>query len=327
LSLGFFVKYLLTAYYFDIILEINIFSIKNMEIKTLIIGYKPYVEGEEKRKPAEIRADNYFEDFLKRFNLGELHFSYNNEYKPAIDELNPMFCIVFDDHTAGEIKAYRKDILLYVTHHPTSIFHRKNEVEERKKKQERIFKEVEGLIKMIKEKGESGLSSARTFASMDYGEMYKFLQECIMSDKPDLKKQAWDLLNRNDVHEQFVWMRANIIVDCWQVADAKGKEEFLTIAMKQYIDQGCVRQLNNFTDQDGIEYKQYMFLYPNGADLNYVRRIPIATPGMEKLAYENILEKYETPKGMQMLMEIGESKKLFEQHKKPEKMVEGESKS
>lgn len=168
---------------------------------------------------------------------------------------------------------------------------------------------------MIKEKGESGLSSARTFATMDYAEMYKFIKECIMSDKPDLKEQAWDLLNRNDVHEQFVWMRANIIVDCWQASDAKGKEEFLTLAMKQYVDEGYARQLNNFTDQDGMEYKQYMFVHPNGVDLNYIRRIPIATNGMEKWAYEGLLDKYETPKEVRMILEIGQSKKIFEEYK------------
>ena len=299
-----------------------------MEIKTLIMGHKPFVENGEVHKPAEIRADNYFKDLLKKFELGELHFSHYSDYRAAIDQLNPVFCVVFDEYIAEEIRAYKKDILLYVTYSPSAIFHRKNEREERQKKQEKTFKEIEGLIRMIKEKGESGLSSARAFATMGYKEMYEFIQQCIMSNKPDLQKQAWDLVNGNDGHEQFVWMRANIIVDCWQVADAKGKEEFLTLAMKQYVDEGYARQLDNFIDQEGMEYKQYMFVHPNGDDLNYIRRIPIATKGMEKLAYENLLDKYETPKSIRMLIEIGESKKLFERYRilEKNKMKEGTQK-
>ncbi len=292
-----------------------------MEIKTLIVGYKPLTEDSEKYKPSEIRADNYFKDLLKKFDFGELHFTDYKDYKLAIDQLDPILCIVFDDHTAEEIRAYKKDILLYVTYSPTEIFYRKKEQEERQKKQEKTFKEIEGLIKMIKEKGEDGLSSARTFATMDYKEWYALIKQCIMSDKPDLQKRAWDLVNSNDGHSQFIWMRANIIVDCWQAADAKGKEEFLTLAMKHYVDEGYARQLDNFTDQDGVEYKQYMFLFPNGTDLNYIRRIPIATNKMDKWAYENLLDKYDTPKNIRMLLEIGESKKVFEKYKTKSKNI------
>jgi len=286
-----------------------------MKMKTLIIGYKPLTEGSEKHKPSELRADNYFKNLLKNFNFGEIYFADYNDYKSSIDQLDPILCIVFSDYTAEQIKTYKKDILLYVTHSPTDIFRRKKEQKTKQKEQEKTFKEIEGLLKMIKEKDEEGISSARAFASMDYGEMYKLIKQCIISDRPELQKQAWDLMNRNDVHSQFIWMRANLIVDCWKAADAKGKEEFLTLVMKQYIDEGCARQMENFKDQDGTEYKQYVFLSPKGTDLNYIRRIPIATKGMDKWAYENLLDKYNTPKSIRMLLEIGESKKVFEKYK------------
>jgi len=289
-----------------------------MQIKTLIVGYKPLMEDGEKHKPSEIRADNYFKNLLKKFNLGEISFTGYNDYKSSIDQLDPILCIVLGDYTAEQIKAYKKDILLYVTYSPAEIFHRKKEQEKRKKEQEKTFKEIEGLIQMIQEKGKDGLSSARAFAAMNYEEMYKLIKQCITSDKPNLQKQAWDLINRNDVHSQFIWMRANLIADCWKVADAKSKEEFLTLAMKQYIDEGYARQLDNFTDQDGIEYKQYMFLSPNSKDLNYIRRIPIATKDMDTWAYESLLDQYDTPKSAGMLVEVGKAKKIFKEHKTKE---------
>lgn len=273
--------------------------------------------GEGNGKPLEIKGDEYFKKLLEKFDIGEVSFCGNAEYKQAIDQLYPVFCMVFDSVTAEEVKSYKKDILLYVAHYPSSIFRRKKEVKEKQEKQERIFKEIADLKKMIQKGGESGLSSVRMFASMDYKDMYKFIKDCLTSDRPDLQKKAWDLLNNNDVHRQFVWMRANIIVDCWQAANAKGKEEFLNIAMEQHIKNGCARHMDdNFIDEDGIEYKQYMFISPDGQDMNYIRRIPIATDKTDKWGYESLLEKYGTPKSVQMLIENSQAEKLYKEYHK-----------
>ncbi len=53
--------------------------------------------------------------------------------------------------------------------------------------------------------------------------------------------------------------------------------------------------MDNFTDEDGLEYHQYMFLDPLGGDANHIRRLPFATKGQDRYAYENLLEKNEIP--------------------------------
>jgi hypothetical protein len=78
--------------------------------------------------------------------------------------------------------------------------------------------------------------------------------------------------------------------------------------MKDHIDNGFARELDIHTDEEGIQYRQYEFIYPNGERSYYIRRIPIATKDMEKFGYENLLSKYETPNGARMLLEVGQIK-------------------
>ncbi len=286
---------------------------KYMEIKTLIVGYKPLIENGEKHKSSEIRADNYFKEFLKKFDLGELHFCGFTGYKEIIDQLNPILCIVFGENYAEEISGYKKGIILYVTYSPSEIFWRKKEQEGRIKEQEATFKEIESLLKKIKDEGHKE-EDVRKFASMDYKDWYEMIKQSFLSEKPDLISKAWNLLTNNEGPSMFKWMKVNFLLDCWNASDGKGKEEFLTMAMEQHIENGSAREINIFTEADGIKYRQYMFTYPDGSDSNYIRRIPIAND-MEKSEYESLLYKYETPTGVQMMMEAGQVKELWEKHK------------
>lgn len=65
--------------------------------------------------------------------------------------------------------------------------------------------------------------------------------------------------------------------------------------MEKHIDQDTARKIDNFIDDEGLEYHQYMFLDPLGNDANHIRRLPFGKKGQEKYAYENLLEKNEIP--------------------------------
>lgn len=286
-----------------------------MSIKTLIIGFVPLKDTTGK-KPRELKADQYFKDLLSDFDLGEVHFveQSQSEYQKSIDILNPFVVIVFDEFVAREVKDYKKDVFIYVAIAPRSVFYRKAEIESRQTKQREMFEEIAGLVQRIREDGEENEALVRKTAGTSYQEMYGMLIKALISDRKDLQEKAWDLLTRNDVHSNFIWMRAQMICEVWEHSDGKGKEEFLCMAMDQHIESGAARKIEDFTDGDGQVYHQYMFSYPNGKDANYIRRIPVGFKGQDKYAYEAILNKYETPNGPQMMLEAGDIKK---RRKKP----------
>ena len=122
----------------------------------------------------------------------------------------------------------------------------------------------------------------------------------------------------NSEHPNFIWMRVNLIVDCWQGADANGKYELLAHTMADYVDIGLAYEMDKFTDLEGIEYRQYEFILPDGERTKEIRRIPIPTKGMDKYGYDNLLTKYETPNGARMLLEIGQVKTKVKEYTDPE---------
>jgi hypothetical protein len=282
-----------------------------MSIRTLIIGFVPLKDTTGK-KSRELKADQYFKDLLSDFDLGEVHFApqQQSEYQKAIDTLHPFVVIVFDEFMAREVKAYKRDVFIYVAISPSSVFHRKAEVESKQNKQRKMLEEIAGLIQRIREDGVENEALVRRTAGTSYQEMYDLLIKALISDRKDLQEKAWDLLTRNDVHPNFIWMRAQLICEVWEHSDGKGREEFLCMAMDQHIGNGVARKIEDFTDSDGQVYHQYMFSYPDGKDANYIRRIPVGHKGQDKYAYEAILKKYETPTGPQMMLEAGEVKKL-----------------
>ncbi len=281
-----------------------------MEINTLIIGYVPLADTAGK-KPREIRDDKYFRELLSGFDLGNVHYSNQTpiNWQKKIDEVNPIIIIYLGgEYYAGEVKKYKDDALMYVADDAGSVFYRKAEIEKKREKHQKIFTEIGSIVKKLKDDGEKELEGVRKFAAMTYDDMYKMIQKAIIGDDKDLSKKAWELLMNKNGHSDFVWMRAQLVVECWQASNAKQKEEFLNLAMKDHIDNGLARELAIHTDEEGIQYRQYEFIYPNGQRTYYVRRIPIVTKEMEKYGYENLLDKYETPNGAQMLLEVGQMK-------------------
>lgn len=280
-----------------------------MPIKTLIIGFTP-LEDNSGKKPREIKFDEYLKRLLTDFQLGEVCFVKQESFKEAIDKHDPFFAIVFDESSAQAVKDHKKDVFVYVTDAPSSIFYRKAEVEEKQKKQRRTFQEIAELVKKLEAEDEKGIRAARHYAGMSYQDTYDWLIQMIISDREDLREKAWELLMRSDGHPNFVWMRAQLICEVWEHSDGKEKEEFLCMAMDQHIGNGAARKIEDFTDSDGRAYHQYMFSYPDGKDANYIRRIPVGRKGQDKYEYEAILKKYETPTGPQLMFEAGEVKKM-----------------
>lgn len=288
-----------------------------MLIRTLIIGYIPLTDTIGK-KPRQIREDNYFKELLNEFDLGEVSFASYQDWKRKIDEVDPLFVIVFGEYYAAQVKDYKKDALIYVAYDGGQIFYRKAEIEKKKAEQQRKFREIAGLVKQAQEGDEKNLSYMKQFAAMSYNDMYKMIVQAIIGENEDLKKKAWELLTSNNVHSNFIWMRAQLMCEVWDHCDGKGKEEFLCMAMDQHIENGMARKTTDFTDKEGQLFHQYMFRYFDGSDANYIRRIPVGSKGQNKYAYQAILDKYETPNGVQMMLEAGETKSKLEEYHKNE---------
>jgi hypothetical protein len=280
-----------------------------MNIKTLVIGFIP-LEDTTGKNSREHCANQYFRDLLSDFDLGEVYFVEQGEYRKSLDKLNPFVVIVFDEFIAQEVKGYKKDVFLYVTIPPRSIFYRKAEVESKQEKQKETFEEIAWLVQKIREDGEEKEGILRKTASAGYQETYDMITQALIGKDPDLSKKAWDLLNTNDGHPNLIWMRVQLICDVWEYSDGDGREKFLCMAMDQHIESGAARQLEDFTDNDGQVYHQYMFLYLDGYDANYIRRIPVGYKGQDKYEYDALLTKYGTPTGPQMMMEAGQVRKM-----------------
>jgi len=118
-----------------------------------------------------------------------------------------------------------------------------------------------------------------------FDEVYKSVVHILINGTKEQQSQVWKLLNEGK--GEWVWMKMKVITDAYSFADAKGKEEFTTMAMEQHLKSGNAILLEEtFTDPEtDIIYKQFKF--KSGA----IYRIPIATDGMDKYAYEKALNK------------------------------------
>jgi len=291
-----------------------------MKVDTLIIGYVPLTETIGK-KPRELRDDKYYKDLLAQFDLGTVNYASRNEneWKKKVDEINPVIIIYFGgEYYAKEVKDYKSDSMLYVAEDTGSIFYRKAEADEKKEKHKKIFTEIESIVKRFQIGEAKEIEAARKYSAMSYDEMYKMIQMAIIGEDKELSKKAWELLNDNKGHSNFVWMRVQMLVEVWQHCDGKGKEEFLCQAMDQHIENGIAYKMDDFTDEDGQKYHQYMFTDFDGYNLNYVRRIPYGEKKQDKYTYEAILKKYETANGVQVMLEAGQMRTKKAEHLKSE---------
>lgn len=289
-----------------------------IQLNTLIIGYVPLTDLTGK-KSRQLKADAYFKELLSGFDLGDVHYTTHDDWKAKVDDTNPIVIVSLGgEWYAQQIKEYKKDSALYVAEHPNGVFSRKAEEEEKRAKNIKVFTEIAGILKQIRDEGEEQLKVVRKFSAMSYKDVYDMLVQMIISDNKEAKEKAWELLTSNDVHSNFIWMRAQMMMEVWQHADGKGKEQFLCMSMDQHIENGMARKLDDFTDEDGQKYHQYMFCDFFGCDLNYIRCIPFGEKGQDKYAYEAILDKYETPNGLQMNLEAGQMKSKKEEYFKTE---------
>lgn len=264
-----------------------------MNPKTLIIDFVPEAK---KETPSFLRNKKYAEDLLNSHDLGEVIVCGSDTYKDLLAVHNPFIIIVAYEYIAQEIKTLKPDALVYLTVSTHSIFSKKAEMEEKKEKQKKVFKEIQGIINKIRESSDEERQSIRKFAAMDYNDMYKMIQKALISEDDNLRKQAWDLLfGEGEKHKDFIWMRVQLMAEIWEHAKGETLEQLMLMSMERHIDQGTARKMDNFTDLDGLEYHQYMFLDPLGNDTKHIRRLPFATKGQDRYAYENLLEKNEIP--------------------------------
>jgi hypothetical protein len=275
-----------------------------MLLWTLIIGYSPPPTG-TLRKPAQARNDAYFKDLLASHDIGEVSFASYENWPQKIQELNPLIIVTFDDHMAQTIHDGKKDALMYVAETPNSVFSRKVDIETKKERNDKVFAEIESMIKRVRDGGEKEEKSLRHFAALSYNDMYKMITQAIIGDDENLRKQAWEILNNNHGHSNFVWMRVQLLGEAWNHCDGKGKEEFICMAMDQHIENGMAYKMENFFEGDQ-EFHQYMFCYFDGQPMNYIRRVPVGFKKQDKYAYEELLSKFETPKGIPMMLEAGQ---------------------
>jgi hypothetical protein len=264
-----------------------------MNPKTYIVDFFPTIS---KETPSQLRKKEYADNLLSTYDLGEVIVCTFEGCKQSGVVQNPDIIICTNEYSAQEIKILIPEAVLYVAESVNSVFSRKNEMQSKIDKNNRIFEEASCIVERIRQSTDEERASIRKFASMDYNEMYKMLQKALISDDEKLKKSAWDLLfGEGERHSNLIWMRVQMMAEMWDHTDWKGREQLMLMSMERHIDQGTARKMDNFTDEDGLEYYQYMFLDPFGKDTNHIRRLPFATKGQDKYAYENLLEKNEIP--------------------------------
>jgi hypothetical protein len=91
-------------------------------------------------------------------------------------------------------------------------------------------------------------------------------------------------------------MKMQVLCEAWEKTDNKGREELMCMTMNQFVDEDVARKIDNFTDEDGQEYHQYMMVNFHKQDTGYIRKIPFGEKKeQERYGYEALLEKNEVP--------------------------------
>lgn len=262
-------------------------------MKTLVVGYeRPALDT---LKCANLNKHQYFQETIASYNLGEVIFLSLEDGKKQINNINPLLVFTFYDTYAREIKEIKKDILLYVIPTHGQIFSRKAEVEKQKDKLNKILTEAESVISEVIS-GEKEEADLRMFAGLSYKDLYDMITKALISDDEDLKKKAWDLLwGEGEKHSDIIWMRVQMMAECWEHSKGENLEKLMLMSMERHIDMRLARKMDMFTDVDGQQCHQYMFLNPYGHDMNHIRRLPCATKNEDRYAYEARLEKCEIP--------------------------------
>lgn len=282
-------------------------------MKTLVVGYEP--PELDTLKGANLNKHQYFQETLASYNLGEVLFLSLEDGKKQINDINPLLVFTFYDTYAREIKEIKKDILLYVIPTHGQIFSRKAEVEKQKDKLNKILTEAESVVSEIVS-GEKDDTELRKYGALSYKDLYDMITKAIIGDDEDLKKKAWDLLwGEGEKHSDIIWMRVQMMAECWEHSKGEQLEQLMLMSMERHIDMRLARKMDMFTDEDGQQYHQYMFLDPYGNDLKHIRRLPCATKDEDRYGYEARLEKCEIPTNfLRVQMEANQFRKECDEY-------------
>ena len=264
-----------------------------MNPKTFLVDFMPDIT---KDTPSQLKRREYANGLLKAYDLGDIILCSLSECKKRCAEEKPEVVICTYEYEAREIKSLLPEAAIYVVESVNSVFSRKSDIDEKIEKNRKIFEEASYMIKRMRDSTDEERLQIRMFHSMSYDDLYKMIQRAIISEDENVRKQAWDLLwGPGEKHENFIWMRVQLMAEVWEHAKGKSLEELMLMSMSQHIEQNTARKMDNFIDSDGLEYYQYMFLDPFGKDTNHIRRLPFATKKQDRYGYENLLEKNEVP--------------------------------
>ncbi|HMO78145.1 MAG TPA: hypothetical protein PKA42_02505 [Candidatus Paceibacterota bacterium] len=264
-----------------------------MQPKTFLVDFAPTVW---KETPAQLRRKQYVDDLLKIYDLGEVVFCSHAECLERGVTENPDVIICCYEYFAREIKDKIPEAVLYVTEGVSGVFSRKAEVEEKMKSNKKIFEDAADTVKRIREASPEERDQMRKFHALSYDELYKMIQQAIIGDNEDLRKKAWDLLwGPGEKNSAIIWMRVQMMAEVWEGSKGDRLEQLMLMSMGRHLDLGLVRKMDTFTDADGQQYHQYMFLDPYGNDFNYIRRLPFGTKDQDRYTYEALLKKNEIP--------------------------------
>lgn len=133
------------------------------------------------------------------------------------------------------------------------------------------------------------MSKKQTTPPKDYPqsieEAYKMVKKVMLSDDKELIEKMRAFLN--NAEDDWVWVKMKLLTDCYESADAVGREEFSLISLNKHVKNGTALPLAElFVDPETeIEYLEYLM-----AD-GTIYRVPIATPEMDKYTYQKAGEK------------------------------------
>ena len=116
-------------------------------------------------------------------------------------------------------------------------------------------------------------------------EAYEMVKQVMLSGDKELIEKMRVFLN--NAKDDWVWVKMKLLTDCYETADAVGREEFSLISLNEHVKNGTALPLAElFVDPETeIEYLEYLM-----AD-GTIYRVPIATPEMDKYTYQKAGEK------------------------------------
>ncbi len=264
-----------------------------MNPRTFLVDFAPTTW---KETPSQLLRKEYVDKLFNTYDLGEKIFCTLVECKERGVAEKPDVIICCYEYYAQEIKHLIPEAVLYVAEGVNGVFSRKSEVEEKMEKNRKIFEDAAETVQRIREATPEDREQMRSFHALSYDELYKMIQKAIVNDDEGLRKKAWDLLwGPGEKNSNIIWMRVQMMAEVWEHSKGEELEKLMLMSMERHLDMGLARKMDVFTDADGLQYHQYMFLDPYGDDFNHIRRLPFGSKGQDRYAYEALLLRNEIP--------------------------------